>query len=174
MADMYELNPASQITVGTIGEPGQRTFYLQGSKGTRVVSLVIEKEQAAALANALDEFLEKLEEEQELPPPRPDTIDPVDLNLRQPVEGLFRVGQIGLGYDDESDLVLIAAQELVLEEEIQSPRVARLWGTRTQMAALSEHAVNVVNAGRPSCPLCGEPIDPDGHFCPRSNGHAKD
>lgn len=174
MTDMYELNPASRITVGTIGEPGQRAFFLQGSEGANTISLIIEKEQAGALANALGEFLDTLEEERELPPPRPESIDPVDLNLRQPVEAVFRVGQIGLGYDETNDMVLIAAQELVFEDEARSPRVVRMWGTRSQMAALSEHAIKVVNAGRPLCALCGEPIDPDGHFCPRENGHPTD
>lgn len=174
MNGAYELNPASRITVGTIGEPGQRVFYLQGSEGTRTVSLIIEKEQAGALANALDEFLENLEEDRELPPPRPENVDPVDLNLQEPVEAMFRVGQIGLGYDEESDLVLIAAQELTFEDEQRTPRVVRFWGTRSQMAALSDHATQVVNAGRPICALCGEPIDPDGHFCPPSNGHPRD
>lgn len=174
MGETYELNPVSRITVGTIGPPGRRTFFLQAAEGASVVSLVIEKEQAQALAVALDQLLDELESRYELPPARPETVSGSDLMLETPGEALFRVGQLGLGYDETTDLVMIAAQELIGEDELREPRVVRFWGTRSQMAALSRHAIEVVKGGRPLCSLCGQPIDPEGHFCPRSNGHAHD
>lgn len=174
MAEIHELNPASRITVGTIGPPGQRTFFLQGADGLHVISLVIEKEQAQALAVALDQLLEELENRYELPPAYPESVRGTDLTLETPTEVLFRVGQLGLGYDQTTDLVMVAAQELLPEDELREPRIVRLWGTRAQMAALSRHALDVVRGGRPLCSLCGQPIDPEGHFCPRSNGHAHD
>ncbi len=174
MAESYELNPVARITIGTIGEPGNRTFFLQGAYGLRVISLIIEKEQAQALAIALDQLLDELENRYELAPAAPDSISGTDLMLETPGEALFRVGQLGLGYDETTDLVMLAAQEVVFEDDPSEPRVVRFWATRSQMSALSRHAVGVIRGGRPICSLCGQPIDPEGHFCPRSNGHARD
>ncbi len=172
--ERLEFGPVDHITVGTIGPPGSRVFFLQASEGAQVISLIIEKEQAHALAVAVSQLLDELESEFELPPARPESVSPADLELRMPVEAIFRVSQIGIGYDQSRDLVLVAAQELLLDDEEREPLVVRFWATRSQMAALSRHAIEVVNAGRPICALCGQPIDPEGHFCPRANGHAHD
>jgi uncharacterized repeat protein (TIGR03847 family) len=180
MGENYELKPVSRITVGTIGEPGNRTFFLQAAQGRRTISLVIEKEQAMALSMALEQLLTELEERFDLAPARPEGVSGSDLLLESPAEVLFRVGQIGLGYDETSDLVMVAAQELQASDEEPGtglepePSIVRFWGTRSQMAALGRHAVLTVRGGRPTCALCGKPIDPGGHFCPRSNGHAHD
>lgn len=178
MGETYELNPVARITVGTVGEPGNRAFFLQAAQAGRTISLLIEKEQAQALAVAIDQLLNELEERFELPPPRPEGISGTDLLLEPPVEVLFRVGQMGLGYDETTDLVMVAAQELVVGDEATGiqpePSIVRFWGTRSQMAALGRHAIHTVQGGRPICSLCGKPIDPEGHFCPRSNGHAHD
>lgn len=170
MADDYEMNPAARLTVGTLGEPGNRTFFLQGINGLESFAIIIEKEQAFALADAIDELLDELESRFELAPARPDRVAQADLALQLPVEGQFRVATLGLGYDEENDMVVIAAQELTAGDD---PRVVRFWVTRDQVAALGPHAREVANAGRPLCPLCGQPMDEDGHFCPRSNGHTR-
>lgn len=170
---VYDLDPVSFITVDTIGPPGRRTFYLQGSQGRRMVSLIIEKEQARALAQSLDQLLEALKERY---PRRRGPIREVDYDmaLLQPADGLWRVGQMGLGYDEDADLVVLIAQELMFEDdEPREPEAVRFAATREQMQALSEHAATIVEQGRPECPLCGNPIDPDGHFCPPSNGYRK-
>ncbi|MFQ6015695.1 MAG: DUF3090 domain-containing protein [Anaerolineae bacterium] len=167
MAQSINLNPVSFITIGTIGSPGQRTFYLQASQKRTVVSLVIEKEHAQALAMAVDELLEELDKEY----PRQEEILDVDMGLLLPVEPQFRVGRLGLGYDEEEDRLIVAAQELIPEEEEgKTPSVARFWATRAQMRALSRRAKEVVAAGRPLCILCHRPLDPRGHFCPKRNG----
>ncbi|RMF32932.1 MAG: DUF3090 family protein [Chloroflexi bacterium] len=164
----YDLNPVTHITIDTVGPPGQRTFFLQASQGLTLVSLIIEKEHAYALAIAIRQLLEQLGEDlSEL------VTTGVDLELKEPLVPAFRVGQLGLGYDDTEDLLVVVAQELTEEEEEEMAAVARFWATRRQMGALSEHALQVVAAGRPICPLCGEPMDPDnpeGHICPRKNG----
>jgi uncharacterized repeat protein (TIGR03847 family) len=98
-----------------------------------------------------------------------ESISQYDLVLQEPIEPLFRVGQMGLGYDEDADMLIIVAQELTDDSEEMS--VARFWASRAQMKALSEHSLEVVEAGRPVCPLCDNPIDPEGHFCPRRNGH---
>ena len=83
---------------------------------------------------------------------------------------------MGLGYDENQDMMVLVAQAVVVDDEetaseAEMPR-ARFYATREQMRALSEHALEAVASGRPDCPLCGRPIDPEGHFCPRTNGHA--
>lgn len=167
----FDLKPCSRITIGAIGPAGQRTFYLQGVQGRSVVSLILEKQHAQALATGIDELLEEIEgqypADYELEGP------PRDLSLLDPVTPRFRVGRLGLGYDAEEDLLVIFAQELLGEEEAErrEPAVGRFWANREQMQTLSEQARKVAASGRPICALCGNPIDPDGHFCPPSNGH---
>ncbi len=169
MAELtYDFNPVSHITVETIGPPGQRTFFLQASQGLTLLTMIMEKEQAAALASAIDQLLEQLGEKEADEPE-----EQVDLTLHEPIDPEFRIGQMGLGYEENHEQVVVIVEELLPEEEaeIRSPMTARFWMSKAQARALSRHAAEVVAAGRPICPLCGEPIDPTGHFCPRSNGH---
>ncbi len=169
---VLDLNPVTHITVGTVGPPGRRTFFLQGSQGKRLVSLIIEKEHAFALAVGIQELLERLAKERD---PEEWTEGAVDLELKEPLDMEYRVSKLGLGYDERTDRIVILAEASRRREEGNDEEdvlVVRFWGTRRQMAALSEHALKVVAAGRPTCPLCGNPIDPEGHFCPRRNGHA--
>jgi uncharacterized repeat protein (TIGR03847 family) len=168
MSRHIELNPVTHLTIGTVGPPGQRVFYLQGSRGTDVVSMIIEKQQASMLASSLNTLLEELAEKHPLEEDR----EPVwtDMRLHEPIEPLFRVGNMGLGYNEEVDRVVIVAYELVEEEE--EANAVSLWASRSQAQALIKHANDVVSAGRPICGNCGQPIDSDGHFCPNRNGHS--
>lgn len=169
MAEQIELNPASHITIGTIGEPGNRTFYLQGSQKQHVVSLIIEKTQAAMIAEAIEGLLKDVVAD------RPDLATAeseyitVDTRLRDPSVVLFRVGNLGLGFNEETGRIIIAAYELV--EEGVEPGLVSFWGTFDQMRALINQARSLVKSGRPICGNCGAAIDRDGHFCPRRNGH---
>ncbi len=169
MAHQIDLNPATHLTVGTVGVPGQRTFYLQGGRGAQTVSLIIEKEQAVLLAGSLESFLEELERKN--PQRTREAAEPMwlDMRLREPVEELFRVGNMGLGFSEESSLVVIIAYELV--EEGEDANVVSFWVSRPQAQALIQRVGEVVKQGRPICGNCGRPIDPDGHFCPNRNGH---
>jgi uncharacterized repeat protein (TIGR03847 family) len=167
--DFFDLNPVKHITADAIGPPGQRAFYLQASQGDNTVTLLLEKEQVQALAISVDQMLEELEKRNPQSTSEMELISQYDLVLREPIDPLFRVGQIGLGYDEDSDMLIVVAQELTEDEDDMS--VVRFWASRAQMKALSEHSLRVVEAGRPTCPLCGRPIDPEGHFCPRRNGH---
>jgi len=170
MAQQIELNPTTHLTIGTIGSPGQRAFYLQGGQGIEIVSLLVEKEQASVLSDSLESFLEELE--QKHPLETRDTEETIlqDMRLREPVESLFRVGNMGLGYNEAGDQIVLVAYELVDEEE--EPNVVSFWATRVQIRALASHAREVVASGRPICGNCGRPMDPDGHFCPNRNGHS--
>lgn len=167
MARHIELNPVSYLTVGTLGEPGQRTFYLQGSRGTHVISLTIEKEQALMLANSFESLIEELDKRQATTAQSEALW--TDMRLREPVEALFRVGNMGLGYNEDTDQIVLVAYELVDEDE--EPSIVSFWANRSQVQALIQHTLEVVRAGRPICGNCGLPIDADGHFCPNRNGH---
>jgi uncharacterized repeat protein (TIGR03847 family) len=174
MTRTIDLNPVSTITVGTIGEPGQRVFYLQARRGPTAITIETEKEQVRALAMGIHQFLEELVQRF---PERTD-LEPVlqsELNLAPPLETEFKVGQMGLGYDSDQDLVVVVAQSLQTEDEPEENAVtARFWITRGQAKAMADHALEVVSQGRPMCALCGRPISPEGHFCPKRNGHTKD
>ena len=169
---LTDLNPVSRITIGAIGEPGQRVFLLQASQGSSSITLKIEKEQARVLASSTIELLEELDQKYPRTYTRLDKPLTSDLMLQQPVDPEFVVGQIGLGYDQEQDFVVLVVQEVQLERGGE-PATARFWATRAQMRALSDHTLEVVNQGRPICPLWDSPIDPDGHFCPKSNGYER-
>ncbi len=167
MAQVFDVRSVSFITVGTIGIPGQRVFYLQAGSSARVVTLTIEKQHAVALASGLDDLL--LDIAGRFPRPDAEAMQ-VDMALRQPVEPLFRVGQMGLAYDEETDRVVLIAYQFSPDDDADSASV-RFWGTREQMRALRDQALVAIEGGRPTCEFCGELIEPDGHLCPRRNGH---
>jgi len=171
--NLTDLHPVSRITIGAVGPPGKRTFLLQASYNKSTITLKIEKEQARMLATSTIELLDELDDH--YPPQSTAKTTPplsADLMLQEPVEPEFVVGQIGLGYDQEEDMVVLVVQEIEIEPT-DEPVTVRLWATRTQMRTLSDHTLEVVNQGRPICPLCDMPIDPDGHFCPKTNGYER-
>ncbi len=165
---LHDLNPVTHVTVGAVGKPGKRTFYLQGRTGRTIVTLVAEKEQVAALSTGIDQLLDRLGWGS-----RTVQVTATQMELSEPLEPLFRIGQLGLGYDAEQNLLVLVAYELPQEEEAATVNVVRFWGTQDQMRALARHAAAIVAAGRPICVLCGRPIDPEGHFCPKRNGHGE-
>ena len=173
----HDLNPVQQIVADAIGEPGDRTFFLQAASNSEMISVVLEKQEVANLAISVLQLLEELEEKY------PDLSTPQwsggALIPEVPFEAVFRVGQLIVGYDEDDDMIWIIAKALIVsesgsivdpdEEEVPSVRFV---ASREQMRALSDHALEVVSRGRPTCPLCGNAIDPEGHFCPRSDGQA--
>ena len=157
-----ELDPVDFVTVGTVGPKGRRVFHLQAGQGSQVVTLMIEKQQAQALAEAVKELLDDLKQKHPDLPETEVNLSSWDMSLRDPVDPLFRVAQMGLGYDEERNLVVLVAQELVASEEGDEemtepqPQVVRMWATREQMRALGDYAQGVVKRGRAD---------------PRSNGY---
>jgi len=161
----FELSDVARVTLGSVGEPGRRTFYLQARGEERTVSLKLEKQQVAALGQLLGELLSDLPVTGNLP---------VDLELEEPVETDWSVGTMQLAYDNDADRVILIAEELAPgqgEESEQQGAIGRLSVTREQAAALVGRSELLVSAGRPPCPLCGHPLDPSGHTCPKTNGH---
>ncbi len=172
-----DLNPVQHLVADAIGEPGKRTFFLQARSGGDLISLVLEKHEVANLAISILQLLEELEEKY----PNLPAVSTISANLypEQPVDPDFRVGQLIVGYSEEDDRIWLIAKALITDdsgsivdpEEGDVPTV-RLVATRDQVRAMSDHALEVVQRGRPVCPLCGRSIDIDGHFCPRTDGHA--
>ena len=166
-----ELGPVDRITADAVGEPGMRTFYLQARAGAELVTVVVEKEQVVLLSQSVLELLAEV-------PLETAPLDETELTLEEPVDPLFHAGRLSIGYDpdaededeaeDESALVDEDPLALALGDE---PESIRLWASREQMLALSRHGAEVAERGRPTCRFCGNPIDPEGHVCPATNGH---
>lgn len=170
---LTELRPVSHITTDSIGPAGKRVFYLQAWKGDRTVTLIVEKFQIQTLAVGVEQFLAEVNGKFRDLPAASAEYDEDKMRIHPPVDPLFRVGQVGLGYDAAEDLVALELRELVQEgdEEVAEQRVARFWCSRSQMRALVNWGLEVAARGRPLCPQCGQPMDPEGHLCPRKNGH---
>jgi len=197
----FELPEADWATVGTVGEPGQRTFYLQARQGDQLVTLKLEKQQVAAMSQFLGEILSDL--------PAPDDPAGGSTDLVEPVLAEWAVGALQLAYDPSADRIVILAEEFGTagDEDIEDVEevedgedsglddpegsmddpdlgpvsaglatgeeqaVGRIGITRAHAASLARTGWELVGAGRPTCTLCGHPIDPEGHSCPRTNGH---
>lgn len=171
MSASFDLPETDHLTTGALGPPGQRVFYLQAGFGGSVVSLRLEKAQVAALCQFLETMMADLAPPEELP---------TDLDLVEPVVAEWVVGSLGVSYDEDDDRVVLVAEELLAEElragddsepESPEPAHARFRASREQIAAFVRHGAVVVRSGRPPCPLCGGPIDAEGHVCIRMNGH---
>jgi uncharacterized repeat protein (TIGR03847 family) len=169
-----DLNPVTRITINAVGQPGQRTFYIQGRRGSQKATLICEKETARALAETLLQVLDDLR--QRLPDGSRYQRLSIDMELEPPVSADFRVGQMSLNYDEGRDLIIITCRELLAEDvDEEQASVVRFFCSRAQIDALANHTVEVVSKGRPVCALCGKPMDAEGNvegFCPRRNGHS--
>ena len=170
-----------RFVAGTVGQPGDRTFYLQASGEGRTVSVALEKVQVALLADRLEELLGEVQRRLgvDLPETEPgEDLDP----LETPIEEEFRVGAMGLAWDGDERVVVVEAQAAgdepadeatILEDVEEGPDVLRVRITADSARAFVERARRVIAAGRPPCPLCGLPLDADGHICPRQNGYRR-
>lgn len=171
MSDELDVSP-EVFTADYVGQPGARTFYLQSRTATDSHAFLVEKQQVALLAEKLREVLLLIDET--------DTVaaaisarDPA-LALVEPVEAGWRVGTLGIGYEENGDYVLVivssseGGEDAPDDEDAESIRF-RL--RRDQARAFVLHALAIVEEGRPLCQLCGLPMDPEGHICPASNGH---
>jgi uncharacterized repeat protein (TIGR03847 family) len=172
MARVIDLNPVTRITAGAVGKPGQRVFYIQAETPTQRITVLCEKQQVQALGLGVQEYLQEVQRDHpNLLTPSGSFLD-ADMELQEPLEPIFRVGQFGLGYDDESDRVILVAQEEQGEDaNPDDATTVRFWVTRSQLLAMAQHGAEVAARGRPLCGNCLQPIDPEGHFCPRRNGH---
>jgi uncharacterized repeat protein (TIGR03847 family) len=182
---IHSFDPPERFVAGTVGPPGQRTFFLQARTGARVTSVALEKQQVAVLAERMDELLDELLRTEEGTGTIP-AVSPVGLEdsepLEQPIVEEFRAGTMTLSWDSATERVVLevfpyteagVVEPGTPEEEIDEPEPEEMLVVKLPAAlarAFSKRAQAVVGAGRPSCPFCGGPMDPAGHLCPRANG----
>jgi uncharacterized repeat protein (TIGR03847 family) len=175
----YLFDRPHRFVAGTVGTPGDRTFYLQAVDGMRIVSVVLEKAQVSILADRMEQLLDEIVARTGTALPasgEPDTDA-----LEQPIDEEFRVGAMGLAWDGDAGLIVIEAQapvedteiaqETLLEDVEEGPDALRVRLEPGRARAFVDRARRVIAAGRPPCPLCGQPLDPAGHICPRQNGY---
>jgi uncharacterized repeat protein (TIGR03847 family) len=162
MSRSFEMDQVEWVTVGTVGEPGRREFYLQARQEGELVTLKLEKEHVAAMSQVLGQILTELAVPNEVP-------DDYSLTLAEPLEAEWAVSSLQVAYDSDSKRILIVAEESP-SEEADEVAIARLALSTNQAAAIVRHGAELVRAGRPRCGLCGHPIDPEGHSCPKTNG----
>ncbi|SDR25445.1 DUF3090 domain-containing protein [Thermostaphylospora chromogena] len=173
---VFDYDPPERFVAGAVGQPGSRAFFLQARAAGRLTTVALEKFQVAALADRLEELLDEVLRASGGTAPVP-AVAPVELTddgpLDQPIEEDFRVGAMALGWDAEAGRVVIEAQEITDEDDPDSPEpaVLRVRVTAGVARAFIKRAQALVAAGRPPCPLCGQPLDPEGHVCVRLNGY---
>lgn len=175
---VFDFAEPERFVVGTVGMPGERTFFLQARTGNRIVSVVLEKLQVAALADRLEQILSVVEG------PGVSVSTTVDDGpLELPIFEEFRVGTLALGWDDDARKLVIEAYATSDDESDEVPGIGdddedgvdtlRVRLTVEQARAFILRARTMVNSGRPACPFCGQPLDPSGHICPRANGYRR-
>ncbi|HEU5353925.1 MAG TPA: DUF3090 family protein [Actinocrinis sp.] len=183
---LFVYDPPERFVAGTVGEPGSRAFFLQARSGPRVTSVGLEKEQVALLAERLEELLDEIVRRTGGSTSVPAAV-PSDLSdndpLDQPILEEFRVGSLALAWDEPHSRIVIEAGAITEDENpaeplsddqtAEAPDVLRVRLTGGQARAFAARAQAVVSAGRPPCPLCELPLDPEGHVCPRQNGYRR-
>ena len=180
---LYVFDRPQRFVAGTVGQPGDRTFYLQVSDGPRTVSVALEKTQVSVLADRMSELLDEIANRQSAVVPPDAVVNDLD-PLHSPVDEEFRVAAMGLAWDADSAAVVVEAvaggdsdepvdEDQILSDADEGPDALRVVITAAAARAFIARAQRVVAAGRPPCPLCGLPLDPEGHVCPRQNGHRR-
>ena len=180
---VHLFDPPKRFVAGTVGVPGQRTFFLQAQDDRRLVSVVLEKEQLRLLADRCEDLLDDLLQRgvEDIP-----AVAPGDLDLEplaQPIDEEFRVGAMGLAWNPERGLITIEAHAIAEDEEAdtadvesdveEGPDCLRVRITPLMARAFNARSQRLIRAGRQPCPLCQFPIDPEGHICPRANGYRR-
>jgi uncharacterized repeat protein (TIGR03847 family) len=181
---VYNFDNPDRFVAGTVGQPGSRTFYLQARDGARIVSVLLEKVQVSLLAERLSQLLAEVRERGANVPeePGPSEIDSAPLD--EPINETFRVGTMAIVWDGEDESIVVEARALNEEDEAtvdevgeaasddedDESDVVRVHLSPRQALAFARRALDVVAAGRPPCPFCGQPLNPEGHICARRNG----
>ncbi len=182
---VHGFDPPERFVTGTVGEPGARTFFLQARLGSRITSVSLEKQQVAVLAERIDELLDEVMSNQAsqslVPAVAPLALDDSD-PLEQPIEEEFRAGTMTLSWDPSDERVVIEVFPYTeaavvspeqIDEDFEEPEPDEVFLVRITAAtarSFVKRAEQVLEAGRPSCPFCGNAIDPAGHLCVRANG----
>ena len=182
---IYEFEDPDRLVGGTVGEPGNRAFYLQVRDGNRIVSVLIEKVQVELLANRLYQLLVEVRARGASVPEEPAAADIDTDALDEPLNEVFRVGTMAIIWDGDDESVVVEARAMTEDDQSGSPEdevdiddaqeddasdVVRIHLRPSKALAFAKQALEVVAAGRPPCPFCGQPLNPEGHICARRNG----
>jgi uncharacterized repeat protein (TIGR03847 family) len=167
----YEFTTPERFVAGTVGQPGERAFYLQIRSNARLFSVAVEKAQVQAISARLEVMLAEIRKSNPLMIIEKLPID--DAPLESPIDAEFQIGAMSLAWDEESKLICVELFELEDDEEDSEGEVVEINITVAMAAAFAARSKAVVNAGRLPCPFCGIPIDPRGHLCPRANGYRR-
>lgn len=180
MRIVHLFDAPDRFVVGTVGLPGERTFFLQARQGKRLLSVALEKDQVALLAQRMTELLDQIEQMQ---PVEHHWQGVADLEpLDNPITEEFRVGILSLGWNSNSEKIVIEAHAMSdswdevpdLEEDVEfGPDVLRVRIDTSYARGFISRAKSIVAAGRPPCPFCELPLDSRGHICPRANGYRR-
>ncbi len=178
---VLEFDPPERFVAGTVGPPGQRTFFLQASAGSRLTSVSLEKQQVSTLAERVTDLLDDFADQEA------EGVAEDIAPLATPIEDEFRVGTMSLGWDAERQVVILECHDaqdplevddegeptLEPESPAESGTILRVVIEPARARAFARRCVKLVSAGRPPCPFCGGPLDPTGHVCPRANGYKR-
>ena len=167
----HEYSRPERFIAGTVGEPGERAFFLQVRSSYRLFSVAVEKAQVQAIIARLDVMVAEIRKSNPLINIEKFPND--DASLESPVEAEFQVGAMSLAWDEDSALICIELYELEEDEEDSTGEVVEINISLGMAIAFTARSKAVVNAGRLPCPFCGIPIDPRGHLCPRANGYRR-
>jgi uncharacterized repeat protein (TIGR03847 family) len=178
---VYNFENPDRFVAGTVGQPGNRTFYLQARDANRIVSVVLEKVQVALLAERLTQLLAEVRERGANVPLEPAPADIDTAPLDEPINETFRVGTMAIVWDGDDESIVVearamnedgeAAEEMAdADEDDDGSDVVRVQLESRKAVAFARRALDVVAAGRPPCPFCGQPLNPEGHICARRNG----
>jgi uncharacterized repeat protein (TIGR03847 family) len=179
---VYEFNPVERFVAGTVGVPGERTFFIQARTGSRVVSVVVDKSQVIALGERTKIMLREIKKSD--PTVSIKAVDIDDAPLEQPIFEEFRAGVIAMAWDAENSAIVYELREMnstddreddeiIFDEKDLSSDLLRVHASPSQAASFAKRCLSLASAGRLPCPFCGIPIDPSGHLCPRSNGYRR-
>jgi len=166
-----EFTRPERFVAGTVGQPGERAFYLQVRSSSRLFSVAVEKAQVQAIAARMEIMVSEVRKANPLI-----TVDKLPLDdgpLESPIDSEFEIGAMSLSWNEETQLICVELFELEDDEEDSEGEVLEVNITLGMASAFSSRSKAVVNAGRLPCPFCGIPIDPRGHLCPRANGYRR-
>ncbi|MBB0991553.1 DUF3090 domain-containing protein [Dietzia sp. SLG510A3-3B2-2] len=177
---VHEFRDPTRFVVGTVGQPGERVFFVQATEAGRTISVRCEKQQAQILSERMGDLLDEIADKSDVPiPPAGGVVDDLD-PLEMPVDAEFQVGTMGLGWDGELSKIVVELlamdpsatdESVVLSDAEDAPDALRVFLTPQRARQFVLRSEKVVSAGRAPCPLCGEPIDTTGHLCVRLNGY---
>jgi uncharacterized repeat protein (TIGR03847 family) len=160
--------------VPALGPPGSRVFNIPATTRDQVVTVLAEKIQVQTICVGVEQFLAEVAQKYPGIQPYEDTYAEETMHIVPPLDPVFRAGEIGLAYAVDEDLTILIVKEILTDQESEGELgEVRFWCTRSQLAAMGQWGIVLSGRGRPICPQCGEPIPPEGHLCPKKNGHKK-